>query len=132
MGRKKKKGKTASSCSFTRELVSHNQNALQVLLSIISMQLGRPRGRIHTNSISAVLHVPILNPFSASCATIILREVALGGAHASAKRSCKRPPFPISRNQNQCDWQEFRTNDFNPGLVRIGRREALPVAGAGF
>jgi hypothetical protein len=25
----------------------------------------------------------------------------------------------------------FRTHDFNPGLVRIGRREALPAAGAG-
>src|SRR5260370_633055 len=183
MGRKKKKGKTASSRSFTRELVYHNQNALQVLFSgsfgfqrqvhgslprqlsgvcqgsfdirlrqrraasqnLTARNSGRDvvnysgnrgarssntrsamaNGRIHTNSISAVLHVPILNPFSASCATIILREVALGGAHASAKRSCKRPPFPISRNQNQSDWQDFRTHGFNPALVPMGMPETL-------
>jgi hypothetical protein len=50
MGRKKKKGKTASSCSFTRELVYHNHNALQVLFSGNSMQPVRTEAALAVDS----------------------------------------------------------------------------------
>ena len=50
MGRKKKKGQTASSRSFTRKSLYHNSNALQVLFSGNSMQLGRPRAALAIDS----------------------------------------------------------------------------------
>ena len=48
------------------------------------------------------------------------------------KGNAQRTPDPVPPDQDQRDRTEIRAHNFHPGLVRLGSREALFAAGAGF